>query len=242
MMLPALDLRPGHAHLWRLSMAVSAERRSALAATLDDDERERMAAFRMAAPRERFVASRGLLRETLARYTGARPAAIRFCAGAHGKPALADEPDDGLRFNLSHSDDLLLIAVARGHEVGVDLERVRPILGMQQIAAGLLTPTEQVALDQAPPEQRDALFTQLWTHHEAIAKGEGRGIAHAAAPLREWSVFELLPEIGYHSALALEGCGWHARPLTHADTPAPVGSACPLIAFERNCTIRPPTT
>lgn len=238
MMLPAIDLRPLHADLWCLSMAVSAERRSALAATLARSEEERMAAFRMAAPRERFVASRGLLRETLARYTGAPPAAIRFCTGAYGKPALADEPDDGLRFNLSHSDDLLLIAVARGHEVGVDLERVRPILGMRQIAATLLTAIEQDALDRAPPEQRDALFTQLWTRHEAITKGEGCGLAHAVAPLREWSIFELLPEIGYQSALALEGWGWHASTSapTLTDNPAQIGSACPRISFERNCT------
>jgi 4'-phosphopantetheinyl transferase len=210
MILAARDLQPGHAHLWRLSLTVSAERRSALAATLADNEHERIAAFRVAEPRERFVASRGLLRETLAGYIGARPEALRFCSGAYGKPALADEPDDGLRFNLSHSDDLLLIAVARGHEVGIDLERIRPILGMRQIVAALVTVTEQDALERARPEQRDALFTQLWTRHEAIAKGEGRGVAHALAPLRAWSVFELRPQIGYQSSLALEGCGWHA--------------------------------
>lgn len=239
---PALDLRPGQAHLWRLCMAVGAERRGALAATLDSSEHERLAAFRVDAPRERFIASRGLLRAALARYTGASPAALSFQLGAHGKPALVGEPDEGLRFNLSHSDDLLLIAIARGHEVGVDLEHVRPILGMRQIAAALLTPADQAELDQAPPDLRDALFTQRWTRHEAIAKGEGYGMAHAGAPLREWSVFDLRPWMRHPSALALEGRGWHvsACAAPHADDPAGAGGAHPLLCFARRPMIGPP--
>jgi 4'-phosphopantetheinyl transferase len=240
---PALDLRPGQAHLWRLSMAVGAERRGALAATLDQSEQARLAAFRVDAPRERFIASRGLLRATLARYVGAPPASLRFCAGAHGKPALDGEPDDGLRFNLSHSDDLLLIAIARGAEVGVDLEHVRPILGMRQIAAALLTPAEQAELDQAPAAQRDALFTHHWARHEAIAKGEGYGMARAGAPLRAWSVFDLSPWVGHPSALALEGRGWHVGAFApqHAAGPAGSGVAHPLLSFAHPPTAAPPT-
>lgn len=225
-------------------MAVGAERRGALAATLDHSEQGRLAAFRIDAPRERFIASRGLLRTALARYMGAPPASLRFRAGAHGKPALAGEPDDGLRFNLSHSDDLLLIAIARGHEVGVDLEHVRPILGRRQIAAALLTPAEQAELDQAPAEQRDALFTRRWARHEAIAKGEGYGMAHAGAPQREWSVFDLSPWMHHPSALALEGRGWHVSACSPppADDPAGAGAARPLLSFARSSTIGSPTT
>lgn len=221
----APDLPPGRAHLWRFRLAVSAERRRALAATLDPRERARVAALRMPAARDRLGASRGLLRETLARYTGAPPAAISFCLGPHGKPALAGEPADGLRFNLSHSDDLLLIVVARGHEVGVDVERVRPILGLRQVTAALFTAAERDALEQAAPERRDALFTQIWTRREAIVKGAGGSLAHAAPDPREWSIFELCPETGYQAALALAGQGWQA-----AD-PVPAGHAGPWACY-----------
>jgi 4'-phosphopantetheinyl transferase len=213
----ALDLSPGQAHVWRFSLAVSAERQRALAATLSPDERARVAALRVALARDRLGASRGLLRETLARYTGAPPEALRFCVGPHGKPALAGESSGGLRFNLSHSDDLLLIAVARGHEVGVDVERVRPILGLRQIAPALFTAAERDALERAAPERRDALFAQIWTRHEAIVKGEGRGLAHGAPEARAWSVFELQPEAGYQAALALAGLGWQAGGLATAE-------------------------
>lgn len=223
----APDLPPGQAHVWRFGLAVSTERLGALNATLAPGERARAAALRMAVARDRLGASRGLLRETLARYTGAPPVALSFCVGPHGKPALAGEPGDGLRFNLSHSDDLLLIAVTRGHAVGVDVERVRPILGLRQVTAALFTAAEHDELERAAPERRDALFMQIWTRHEAIVKGSGSSLAQAAPDPREWSVFELHPAAGYQAALALKGTGWQAV------DPAPAEDIGPWASYAR---------
>lgn len=217
-------LRPGQADLWRLSLAVGEARLAALAATLVPDERARAAALYTPQLRARFAAGRGLLRETLARYVAASPGALQLCAGAYGKPALSREPPAGLRFNLSHCEDLLLIVVARGHEVGVDVERARPVLGMGQIVASLLSAEEREELGRAAPEERDWSFARLWTRREALAKGEGGGLAHAPATCRDWSLFELRPEPGYAASLALEGVGWRALP-------SPTANAGPWASF-----------
>jgi 4'-phosphopantetheinyl transferase len=99
-------------------------------AVLSEDERTRAARFVRARDRRRFARCRAVLREVLGRLLGEPAASLRFRAAAMGKPELDHRPDDPRsqwRFNVSHSSDLALIAVYRGREIGVDIERVRPI-------------------------------------------------------------------------------------------------------------------
>jgi 4'-phosphopantetheinyl transferase len=120
-------------------------------------------------------ASHTALRCVLARYLDEDPAAIEFRVGEHGKPALAD-PATALRFNLSHSGDLALIAVAEGREVGVDVERIRPRRNLLRLAERALDPAAAAAVRAAPPEDRLTAFHTAWTRHEAIAKCHGVGL------------------------------------------------------------------
>ncbi|HET9198541.1 MAG TPA: hypothetical protein VFN92_09855 [Solirubrobacterales bacterium] len=115
-----LDPPDSEVHVWRAELD---EPRWPSAEGLPEDERKRAESLLRALPRRRWIASRWALRGVLGRYLGRAPAAIRLAAGERGKPRLA-EPVAGLAFNLSHSDRLALIAVARDREVGVDLERV----------------------------------------------------------------------------------------------------------------------
>ncbi len=89
---------------------------------LSDDERNRSARFRFEKGRRRFVVARGALRELLGRYLGTDPGQIRFTYNAFGKPELHPDFGDRLKFNLAHSGDLTLIAIARDADVGVDVE------------------------------------------------------------------------------------------------------------------------
>src|SRR5512145_2804827 len=111
---------PGEVLVWRVELGVDAAALAALESGLDDEERARAARFAVPAARRRFVVARAALRQLLGHYTGTRAGALRFVAGARGKPALAGE--SALRFNVAHSGDFALIALARGREVGVDIE------------------------------------------------------------------------------------------------------------------------
>ena len=117
----ALALGPREVHVWtsRLSEGPPAD-----LAVLNADERARGERIRVPDGRERWLTGRARLRTILARYLDMAPAAIELVVGEHGKPALAGD-GRGLEFNLSHTDDLALYALARGRAVGVDAERVR---------------------------------------------------------------------------------------------------------------------
>lgn len=126
-------------------------------------------------------AAHGALRGVLSRYLGGDPAAIELRLGERGKPMLAD-PDPALRFNLSHSGGLVLIALCRDREVGVDVQRMRRRRG----------------------RERPAGFYAEWTRREAIAKCHGVGL-WAPLPDAPVAVSELAIDPGYAAAIAVAG-------------------------------------
>ncbi len=120
---------------------------------------ERARADRILSERNRrlWTLSRGVLRTLLGRYLERDPRALRFVLGPHGKPSLLPErpgPSADLRFNLSHSGGLALIAVTAAHEVGIDLECAR--------------------------ERYTAEFLRAWVAREAAVKCRGTGLARPA--------------------------------------------------------------
>lgn len=147
-----------------------------LADGLPAEERERAGRVRRENARRRWVASRWALREVLGRYLGCEPAAVRLRLGEHGKPLLAD-PAASLRFNLSHSAELALVAIADGREVGVDVQE----LG-----------------------ERPAGFYAEWARREAIAKCHGTGL-WAEPPGMPVVAEPLEAPAGYAACLAVAG-------------------------------------
>src|SRR2546423_1593018 len=114
---------------------------------LSDEERERFATYTNAVVARRFAMARGLVREVLGHVLGLEAPAVPLHHGLHGKPALARGA--GLRplwFSVAHCEDLVLIAVSRTADVGVDLERARPIEQRERVADRVLEPVER-----APP-------------------------------------------------------------------------------------------
>jgi 4'-phosphopantetheinyl transferase len=149
------------------------------------------------------AASGRALRRLLGRYLDADPHEIELRAGKHGKPRLAD-PAAGLRFNLSHSGGIALIAVAFGVEVGVDVERIRPRRNLLRLAERALDPAAAAAVRAASPERRLAAFHAAWTRREAIAKCRGVGL-WAPLPTTPVSLSPLDAGPGFAAALAVAG-------------------------------------
>ncbi len=164
-------LSPGAVHLWRAHLD-----RLAPAPTdwLDDAERARLDRLQDPAPRRRFLAARGLLRRSLAAYLGSAPVALRFVIEPGGKPRLA-HPEGALHFNLSHTGERVLLAVARC-AVGVDIERERPVPNCVAIARRLWPAPLAEQLTGLAEPARSQRFVQLWTRFEAAQKAGGRGI------------------------------------------------------------------
>ena len=115
---------PAEIHLWTIPLEPPPERVAALRLLLTPEETARADRFHFEHHRRRFTVGRGALRELLAAYLDGAPDDLHFVYGEKGKPFL-DGPaaaGDDLRFNLSNSHELALVAVGVGHELGVDLE------------------------------------------------------------------------------------------------------------------------
>ncbi|HEY0081389.1 MAG TPA: hypothetical protein VGB61_01260, partial [Pyrinomonadaceae bacterium] len=129
-------LDDGEVHLWRASLVQTPDALRRLHATLAPDESAKAARFHFQKDRDHYVAARGLLRRLLGLYLARSPESVRFSYGAHGKPSLDGEhAAEDLRFNLSHSHELVLYAFTRGRDVGVDLEYMRADFAGEEIAA-----------------------------------------------------------------------------------------------------------
>lgn len=219
------DLRADEVHLWGGRLDGGVEQLAALEAMLSDDERARANRLRRSLDRARWIVARGMLRQLLSSYLPAKPAELRFRVGVRGKPALDLDSPGALRFNLSHSAEVWLLAVARGREVGVDVEYGATPRAWERIARRFFSASEQRALAAAPPERRRHAFLRIWTRREALGKALGEGVFHSrrdvdlvpsvgtfdpsstaeATQLDGWWLYEFPPAPGYLAALVVEG-------------------------------------
>ena len=169
------ELLPGQVHIWRARLQGRRDR-LALWGYLDDDERRQAQAYYRPIHGERFASARGLLRLLAAAYTGQSPRAVRFATGPHGKPELLASPMP-LEFNLSHSEDLALIAFARQGRLGVDVEQVRTLPDALPLARRNFATDEVRWLNSTSPQQQAEVFFRIWTRKEAVLKAVGAGLS-----------------------------------------------------------------
>lgn len=157
---------------------VSEAERTACARWLTPDERRRSERLLRPEARLQHIVGRALLRTTLSRYADVPPGDWRFRADAFGKPQI-DQPalSRDLRFNLSHTDGLVTLAVTEGLEVGVDVENIGRNLDAIGLARTAFAPEEVATVERAPLHERQQRFFALWTLKEAYSKARGLGLS-----------------------------------------------------------------
>lgn len=146
-----------------------------LLAFLSEREQTRAKRFKFDQDRDRFTMAAGWMRRLLGRVLGVDPSHLAFTYGDHGKPAL----EGGPAFNLSHSGDHLLLGMAGAGRLGVDVEVVRPMADLEQLAARYFSEEEIRELRAFPTQERLRAFFRGWTRKEAFLKGLGRGLSVA---------------------------------------------------------------
>jgi 4'-phosphopantetheinyl transferase len=211
-------------HMWRIAPPPVESLRQ-LAALLSGEERERAARFHFERDREQFCVAHGALRLLLGAYVGCPPRHLNFRAGPHGKPELAGAAGSSdVSFNLAHSHELVLVAVARGLRVGVDLEYMHTDFEFDDIARRFFSPGETAELHALSPPARRQAFFSIWARKEALLKASGEGLSRlnqvdvsvdAPVDLRpasghpgervHWCLVRLDVGEEYAAALAVEG-------------------------------------
>jgi len=206
-------------HVWRVGVGGPAAIESLLA-MLDGRERERYHRFFRPEDARHFAVAHAALRSILAAYMGRGPGDLQFKDGDYGKPRLSDAFSGDLSFNMSHSHDVVLVAVARGRPVGVDVEKVRADFPVLDVARSYFSGSEYALLRSAPAERRPELFFTLWTQKEAVIKATGKGLQIPLADVdlavespgqealldgERYSIVSLQPLPEYVGAVAVRG-------------------------------------
>jgi 4'-phosphopantetheinyl transferase len=224
---PNLKLNDNQVHVWRASLCQSESLIQTLSQTLSMDEKTRAERFHFEKHRKRFIVGRGALRSILGRYLSVEPNHLQFCYEDNGKPRLAEYICNGtIHFNMSHSDNLALYCFTRANEIGVDIERIRDIPEMEQIAGQFFSKRENTVFRGLPQRKKKEAFFNCWTRKEAFIKARGDGLALPletfdvtlipGEPARllslegnpelasRWFFQDLEPTVGYAAAFALE--------------------------------------
>jgi 4'-phosphopantetheinyl transferase len=220
-------------HIWKADLTTGFGQIGTFLPTLSEGERSRAYRFHFERDQRRFIAARGILRDVLGRYLGADPAELGFVEGEFGKPGLTAEwQHTGLRFNLSHTRDFAVYAVAEGREVGVDVEAIDRPVECRELAWRYFSASEAEKLLHLPDDLQTTAFFRCWTRKEALVKAVGKGLS---VPLDSFEVPFIpgenggrilgaegwflkaldLPE-GYEGAVVAEGEDWTVRDFTWA--------------------------
>ena len=165
--------------LWWCPLARTPDEVGRLAGWLSAAETARAARFGNDRLRHRWIAGRTTLRLVLGQALGVPPPAVAIRRGVRGRPELADR-EAAIDFNVSHTHDVAVIAVARntgaGLRIGVDVERADRDVGADRLARKFLTERERASLAGLEADLRRRLFVRYWTCKEAMSKATGDGL------------------------------------------------------------------
>lgn len=230
--LPPADLKllDNEVHVWSASFKQLLPQVEQLAQTLSKDEKKRAERFHFERDKRHFMIGRGLLRIILGRYLNIEPHQVQFFYNPCGKPALVSRDScSTLEFNLSHSEDMVLYSFTRDRQIGIDLERLRPIPDLEQLIQQFFSVRETSAILSLPSSQQQLAFFQTWTCKEAYLKATGVGLAQlqqvevslvqgepcrllnhqSQANLWSLQTIKLVPD--YVAAMVVEGHDWHLK-------------------------------
>ena len=217
-------------HTWCTSLDQPGSLVRKLFDTLSVDEEERAGRFYFLEDRNRFIVRHGILRTVLGYYLGVAAKELQFCYGANGKPRVADPFREGaISFSMSSSVGLAIFAFTRNHEIGIDVEFVRDLPEMDEIADRLFSTRESKVYRGLPETLKKNAFFACWTRKEAFVKATGDGLSRPLNKLEmtvdpgdpaklvsidtdaksasRWSIYDLKPAFGFSGAIAAEaGC------------------------------------
>jgi 4'-phosphopantetheinyl transferase len=150
-------------------------------ALLSASEQEQAGKFHFARDGHRYLVTRALVRTTLSRYAPIDPADWRFETTRYGRPYITNEEPlaQGLCFNVTHSGDLVLLAVSRQREIGIDAEDTQARSPALAIADRYFAPPEVRALRALAPAEQPQRFFEYWTLKESYIKARGKGLSVA---------------------------------------------------------------
>jgi 4'-phosphopantetheinyl transferase len=221
-----LPLEPSEVHLWRADLDQPSSVLAQLSESLSETETARARRFVFAKDSDRYSVAQGILRQILGRYLQLPARDIQFTIGLRGKPALRDDPS--LCFNMAHSNNLVIYAISRNRQLGVDVENQRREFAKQDIVQHYFSEAERSEFLSLPADLQLPAFYLAWTRKEAYIKARGEGLyadlksfdvsltPEKVFTLRSedaarWGLYSFCPQPDFVAALVVEGKDFSVR-------------------------------
>ncbi len=149
--------------------------------------------------------SRSVLKNILSRYLSDKTEDVIFSYNQFGKPFISENKNpDSIRFNLSHSGNMILYAVSRKRNVGIDVQEINKTVSVTDIIEHYFSDHEIAQFKSLPEELMLKAFYSCWTRKEAYIKARGKGLSF---PLNSFSV-PVFPGLCSKLLHDDEGTGW----------------------------------
>ena len=146
---------------------------------LSKDEQERAEKLKTEDKRQQYIITRGNLRKCLGLLTESDPAVFKFKYLKHGKPVLEDSTlYTDITFNVSHSNDVALVAISRKQNIGIDVEKINYEADHQALVTRFFSKAEQAEFNNYSESIKAKAFYACWTRKEAFIKATGDGVTY----------------------------------------------------------------
>lgn len=220
----AEELTRAAVHIWIADVALIRWEYNKIEEILSDDECDRANRYVFERDRRSYMIRRAILRMILGHYLDLRPEQITFRHNRYGKPMLGTQD---IFFSLSQSSGCAIYSFAQARQVGVDIERIRAVPDMEQIAKRSFSKAEYESYSSQTKNAKQELFFKYWSRKEALIKAVGRGISipldtfdvstNEDGPARQvemktckgkaclWTIQDIDLRPGFASAVATEG-------------------------------------
>jgi 4'-phosphopantetheinyl transferase len=214
-------IRENEVHIWLVQTNDESISLGDFKDLLSSVEQDRASKFKFETDRRRYIIAHAALRSILSIYVNSPARELQFASGPYGKPKLASIHDaKKIAFNLSHSNEVALIAITQGREIGVDVEWVRKDFAFDEVAERFFTSREVAALRALPLHLQREAFYKCWTSKEAFLKAKGTGLSgqldevemvltddvvRIKGTVPNLSLIDLTVDGGYVAALVVDG-------------------------------------
>ena len=170
----SVAIKDNQVHVWQVNLKTIPADATKFTGTLSPDELERAGKLKFQRDREHFILSHSQLRLILSKYCHCLPGELSFRYNSCKKPLISNTEFGELKFNMSHSDDLMLVGLCKCNEIGIDVEKVREVDELENIANENFSDQEiKYLMDSS---DKTNTFFKIWTRKEAFIKAIGKGI------------------------------------------------------------------
>jgi 4'-phosphopantetheinyl transferase len=208
-------------HLWYLHLSDTINLSSIPSKTCSEIEYARANKFKSLLAQTRFLYIRNWLRQIISGYVNTTPQQVKIDYNDHGKPFIA-YPQPAPYFNLSHSGISCVLAVYWKSPIGIDIELIRPRIGMKQIASRFFTNSIVNELNSLSGDMQVYKFYYYWTQFEAKLKAHGDSIFGMNINDARIEIESFMPATNIQAAIATQGTlpsydHWHTLQFSFGD-------------------------